>query len=49
MSKREAKTFSSFIREASSREKKKVYTEALTVATKAQVQIMDSARAKASA
>ncbi len=50
MFKREAKTsssFSCFIREASSREKKKVYTEALRAAAKAQVRILDIARTKA--
>ena len=52
MFKREAKTsstFSDFIREASSREKKKVYLEALNAATKAQVRIIETAKTQAPA
>lgn len=52
MFKREAKTsstFSDFIREASSKEKKKVYIEALNAATKAQVRVLETARTQAPA
>ncbi len=49
MFKREAKTsssFSCFIREASSKEKKKVYNEALATATNIQIRTIASAAEK---
>lgn len=51
MFKRETKTsstFSDFIRGASSKEKKKIYLEALNSATKAQARIIEAAKTQTS-